>query len=72
MLGHLDDLVLVPLLVVLAIRMIPREVLAESQAAAAARLAQGRGIGLVGAGLVVASWFALAALVVLFTVQAFR
>ncbi len=71
-LGHLDDLVLVPLLVVLAIRMIPREVLAESQAAAAARLAQGRGIGLVGAGLVVASWFALAALVVLFTVQAFR
>jgi uncharacterized membrane protein YkvA (DUF1232 family) len=71
-LGHLDDLILVPLLVVLAIRMIPPGVLAECQAAAEARLAQGRGIGLVGAGLVVASWLALAALVALLTVQAFH
>ena len=71
-LGHLDDLVLVPLLVVLASRMIPPGVLAECQAAAEARLAQGRGIGLVGAGLVFLSWLALAALVVLLTVQAFR
>jgi uncharacterized membrane protein YkvA (DUF1232 family) len=71
-LGHLDDLILVPLLVVLAIRMIPPGVLAECQAAAEARLAQGRGIGLVGAGLVFLSWLALAALVVLLTVQAFR
>jgi len=71
-LGHLDDLVLVPLLVVLATRMIPPGVLAECQAAAEARLAQGRGIGLVGAGLVFLSWLALAALVVLLTVQAFR
>ena len=70
--GHLDDLVLVPLLVVLAIRMIPPGVLAECQAAAAARLAQRGSIGLVGAGLVFASWLALAALVVLLTVEAFR
>lgn len=70
--GHLDDFVLVPLLVLLAIRMIPPGVLAECQAAAEARLAQGRGIGLVGTGLVIASWLALAALVVLLTVPAIR
>lgn len=70
--GHLDDFVLVPLLVLLAIRMIPPGVLAECQAAAEASLAQGRGIGLVGTGLVFASWLALAALVVLLTVPAIR
>ena len=71
-LGHLDDLVLVPLLVVLVIRMIPREVLAESQVSAEARLAQGRGVGWIGAGLIVASWLALAALVALLTFRLFR
>uniref|UniRef100_A0A7C3AMK0 DUF1232 domain-containing protein n=1 Tax=Thermorudis sp. TaxID=1969470 RepID=A0A7C3AMK0_9BACT len=71
-LGHLDDLVLVPLLVVLAIRMIPPGVLAECQQSAEARLVQGQGIGWIGAGLVVVSWLALAALVALLTVQAFH
>ncbi len=71
-LGHLDDLVLVPLLVVLAIRLIPAGVLAECQAAAEARATDGPGIGLVGVGLVVASWLSLAALATLLAARAFR
>ena len=37
LLGHLDDLVLVPLGLALAIRLIPRPILAEHRAAAARR-----------------------------------
>ncbi len=71
-LGHLDDLVLVPLLVVLAIRLIPPGVFAECQAAAEARATDGPGIGWVGIGLVLACWLSLAALVTLLAIPAFR
>lgn len=62
-LGMLDDLVLLPLGIWVVVRLIPREVLAEHRAAAAAgraRLAPSRA----GAAMVVVLWLLAAVLVV--------
>ncbi|MFN3624096.1 MAG: YkvA family protein [Hyphomicrobium sp.] len=56
-LGYLDDLVLVPLGILVAIRLIPAEVLAEHRASASdARLPMSRG----AATVIVAIWIGLA------------
>lgn len=65
-LGQLDDLVLVPLGIALAIKLTPPEVLAEARANADAQLAQARPPrSLWGAALVVAGWALALALVAL-------
>jgi len=61
-LGYLDDLLLVPLGVALAIRLIPPRVLMESRVAAERQLAAGRGPGRVAAALIIVLWIALAVL----------
>src|SRR5918995_3721774 len=62
-LGYLDDLVLVPLGVALAVRMIPREVLSESRERAKEMVKRGeRPVSRVGAAVIVAIWVLLAAL----------
>ncbi len=61
-LGYLDDLLLLPLGVALAIRRIPPDVLAEGRAAAGRRLDEGQGLGRIAAAIIVALWLALAAL----------
>ena len=62
-LGYLDDLVLVPLGVALAVRMIPREVLSESRERAKEMEKRGeRPVSRVGAAVIVAIWVLLAAL----------
>jgi len=61
-LGYLDDLILVPLGVALAIRMIPDEVLEDCREKA--RAAEGRPVNRVAAVIVVAVWVVLAALAV--------
>jgi uncharacterized membrane protein YkvA (DUF1232 family) len=61
-LGLLDDLLLLPLGVALAVWLLPPEVLAASRAAAADRPDEGRGLGRVAAAVIVALWLALAAL----------
>jgi uncharacterized membrane protein YkvA (DUF1232 family) len=58
-LGYLDDLVLIPLGVALAIRMIPPRVLAECREEA--RNAKGRPVSKVASVVVVVGWLALAA-----------
>ena len=68
-LGYLDDLVLIPLGVALAIRMIPPQVLAECREEA--RQAKDRPVSRVAAVVVVAVWVALAALAVWFLARAF-
>jgi uncharacterized membrane protein YkvA (DUF1232 family) len=57
-LGYLDDLILVPLGIALAIRLIPPAVLEEHRAAAAARAAQ-RPVSRVGAAIIIGLWLAL-------------
>jgi len=54
--GYLDDLVIVPLGIALAIRLVPPAILAEHRAAAAIRFAQGGPRSRVGLILVVATW----------------
>jgi uncharacterized membrane protein YkvA (DUF1232 family) len=55
-LGYLDDLVLIPLGLALAIRLIPHAILAEHRAEAARRFAQGGPRSRVGAVLVGVVW----------------
>ncbi|MBA3426202.1 MAG: YkvA family protein [Rubrobacteraceae bacterium] len=61
-LGYLDDLILIPLGIALAIRMIPDEVLKDCREKA--RAAEGRPVNRVAAVIVVAVWVVLAALAV--------
>jgi uncharacterized membrane protein YkvA (DUF1232 family) len=68
-LGHLDDLILIPLGVALAIKMIPPDVLAECRQEA--RDAKDRPVNRVAAVVVVVVWIALAALAVGLVTRAF-
>jgi uncharacterized membrane protein YkvA (DUF1232 family) len=61
-LGYLDDLILVPLGIALAVRMIPAEVLVEHRRKA--RELRGKPVNGTAAVVVVAVWLALAALAV--------
>ncbi len=60
-LGHLDDLVLVPLGVLAARRMIPAAILAECRERAREVLREGRPVSRVAAVLIVAVWLAVVA-----------
>lgn len=68
-LGYLDDLLLVPLGIWLALRFIPDEVMAEARAEAAAAIKQGKPVNWVAAIVVVALWLVMAALLLLFLLQ---
>jgi uncharacterized membrane protein YkvA (DUF1232 family) len=59
-LGYLDDLILIPLGIAIAIRLLPPQVLAESREAAARLVAQGKPVNRVAAAVIVAIWLALA------------
>ncbi len=63
-LGYLDDLVLVPLGVALAVRMIPPDVLAEHRKKARAVAAEGKPASRLAAGVVVAARVLLAGLAI--------
>lgn len=60
-LGYLDDLLIVPLGILLVVRLIPPQLLAEHRAAAAARQAA-RPVSVVAAAAMVALWLAAAVL----------
>jgi uncharacterized membrane protein YkvA (DUF1232 family) len=68
-LGYLDDMVLVPLGVVLALRMIPSEVLAECREQAEEVIREGKLVSRVAALVIVAVWILLAALAAALVVQ---
>ena len=61
-LGYLDDLVLVPLGIVLALKMIPSDVMAESRERARAALREGKPVNWVVAGVIIGICLLLAAL----------
>ncbi len=71
-LGYLDDLVLVPLGVALALKMIPPHVLAECRDQAQEVMKQGKPVNRVAAGIIIAIWVLLAALVIVFVVRLVR
>ena len=61
-LGYLDDLILIPLGILLAVRMIPPPILEECRAKAQERMASARPVSLVAALVIVGVWLAAAAL----------
>ena len=63
-LGYLDDLILIPLGVKLALEMIPAQVLAESRVKAQEIMRQGKPVNRVAAVVIIAIWLLLAALVI--------
>jgi len=64
-LGYLDDLVLLPLGILLAIKLIPPAVLEESRAQAEARISQGKPTNWIGALIIVLIWLLCVGLVAL-------
>ena len=69
-LGYLDDLILVPLGVALAVRMIPKDVLSESRQKAREMVERGeRPVSRTAAAVIVVLWLALAVLGVLVMVR---
>lgn len=67
-LGYLDDLVLVPLGVALALKMIPAHILAECREEAR-RVIEERPANRAAAVIIVALWLSLAALAIYYTVR---
>lgn len=65
-LGYLDDLILIPLGIVLARKMIPPNVLAECRAKAQLEMSQAKPKNWIAAGVIVVIWLLLAAWVVVF------
>jgi uncharacterized membrane protein YkvA (DUF1232 family) len=71
-LGYLDDLVIVPLGIALARRMVPEAVMVESRAKARAALDDARPTSWVAAAVIITIWVLVAALGVVLIVRAFR
>lgn len=65
-LGYLDDLILIPLGVVLVLKMIPPEVLAECREKAQEIMHQGRPLSRIAAFVIIVIWVILATLVIAF------
>ena len=63
-LGYLDDLILIPLGVILALRLIPPPIMAECRAKARATLDQNQPVGWVAAGIIIVLWLGLVVLLI--------
>jgi uncharacterized membrane protein YkvA (DUF1232 family) len=71
-LGYLDDLILVPFGIWLALKMIPPEVMADSRTRAQETLANGKPISRAAAVVIVAIWLLLAALGIALGIRMFK
>jgi uncharacterized membrane protein YkvA (DUF1232 family) len=70
--GYLDDLILVPLGIAIALKMIPSPVMTECRDKAQAAMSQSRPTNWVAAAVIVAIWLFLAALVIVVIVRAIQ
>lgn len=68
-LGYLDDLILVPLGIAIAIRMIPPAVLAECRVRAQAMMADGKPASRIAAIVIIGIWILVAALFALWAIE---
>jgi len=71
-LGYVDDLILVPLGIILALKMIPTQVLRESREEAKAVLADGEHLGQTATLVIVLLWLLLAAIGIALIVRFLR
>jgi len=71
-LGYLDDLVIIPLGIWLALKMIPPEVMVDSRSKVGERLQQKKPVNWVAGAIILLIWLALAAFFLRFAWQFFR
>jgi len=71
-LGYLDDLILIPMGITLAVRMIPTPVLAECRARAKVIMANGNPVSRTAGVVIVVIWLVLAALCIAWVYGAFK
>jgi uncharacterized membrane protein YkvA (DUF1232 family) len=70
--GYLDDLIITPLGLAIAIKLIPPDVMAEARIKAESSLIEGKGISRVGLLIVISIWLIGLLLLVLFLLKYFR
>jgi uncharacterized membrane protein YkvA (DUF1232 family) len=70
-LGYIDDLILIPLGITLAIKLIPDSILAECRARARETMQDGKPVSWVAGSLIVVVWLILVALCVVWSYEAF-
>jgi uncharacterized membrane protein YkvA (DUF1232 family) len=70
-LGYLDDLILIPMGIALAVRMVPPSVLAECRARAQEVMSQGKPVSRIAGAVIVAIWIGLAVLFVVWAYETF-
>jgi Uncharacterized conserved protein len=70
-LGYLDDLILIPIGVAIAIKLIPNQVLAECRAQAQETIQNGKPKSYIAAAIIVVIWLMLAALCVTWVYENF-
>ena len=70
-LGYLDDLILIPMGIALAIRMVPPAVLAECRTRAQEVMAQGKPVNRIAGGIIVVIWIIAAALCAVWVYEMF-
>jgi hypothetical protein len=61
-LGYLDDLVLIPMGIVLAIKLVPSQVMAECRARAQETTQKGKSVSRVAGAIIILIWLALVVL----------
>jgi len=71
-LGYLDDLVIAPLGVALALKMIPQEVMVQCREEAQETVGQDKPTNWVAAAVIIAIWILIAALIVALLLRIFR
>ncbi|MBK6356728.1 MAG: DUF1232 domain-containing protein [Betaproteobacteria bacterium] len=70
-LGYLDDLILIPIGIALAIKLVPHQILAECRARAQETIQNGKPVSRVAAAAIVVIWLLLAALCIMWAYEAF-
>ena len=70
--GYLDDLVLIPLGIALALRMIPAEVMGECRERAQQEQDEGKPVNWAAAAMIVAIWMGMAVLAVVYVIRVLK
>jgi uncharacterized membrane protein YkvA (DUF1232 family) len=71
-LGYLDDFILIPFGIAIALKMIPKEVLAECREQAKEIMLQGKPVNRIAAMVIILIWIAVATMVVVVMVKYYR
>ncbi|MBF0329039.1 MAG: DUF1232 domain-containing protein [Nitrospirae bacterium] len=71
-LGYLDDLILVPIGIAVAIKLIPDSVMADCRSKAAKTIQKGKRLGLIAGSIIIVIWLVLAGLMVMWIYQAVK